>query len=423
MNFTVRDFLYAKTTYGLHTAFDGVCNEILDVIRNRDVRPLYDALIIDEAQDLPASFFKIVYNFVTDEKRIIWAYDELQNLSYYSMPPVEELFGKNSDGQPNVRLSNNNGEPRQDIILPICYRNTPWALTIAHALGFGTNREDGLAQLFDDDSIWNEIGYTCIEGDSFTPNKKVVLKRRTNSYPVYFNELLSPEDSIECYCFSSFYEEAEWIADQIFKNLNDEDLDHDDILIILPDEITAKNKANIIEKALEKQGIESHLVGVTNSADEVFRPRSVAIANIYRAKGNEAPVVYVANSDHCYRGFHLSKLRNTLFTAITRSRAWVRLTGSGDDMKKIEKEFKKVQNDKYTLNFILPNKEERRKLHTIHRERTDAEKNELKQLERALTKLTSLSDKDDIDPSIFSIDTIKALERFLKKNKIYTEDV
>ncbi|MCY7264915.1 helicase, partial [Pseudomonas protegens] len=82
-------------------------------------------------------------------------YDELQNLSDFDMLPAESLFGVRPDGTPNVELRNEPGRARSDIVLPICYRNSPWNLTAAHGLGFGTAREQApnepsnLIQLFD----------------------------------------------------------------------------------------------------------------------------------------------------------------------------------------------------------------------------------------------------------------------------------
>ena len=43
---------------------------------------LYDAVLIDEAQDLPQPFFELVYRHLKEPKRIMWAYDELQNLRH-----------------------------------------------------------------------------------------------------------------------------------------------------------------------------------------------------------------------------------------------------------------------------------------------------------------------------------------------------
>lgn len=51
-----------------------------------EYEPEYDVMLIDEAQDMPSSFFRLIYSNVKEPKRIIWAYDELQNLSNVEMP-------------------------------------------------------------------------------------------------------------------------------------------------------------------------------------------------------------------------------------------------------------------------------------------------------------------------------------------------
>ena len=147
----IRDFGFAKTRFSYETGFEGVCDELLAALIAKRPKELFDAILIDEAQDLPRSFFEICYRTAREPKRIAYAYDELQNLGSYSMAPPAELFGSRRDGQPNVpNLESPEGTPRRDIVLPVCYRNTPWALTTAHAVGFGIYRPQGLVQFFED---------------------------------------------------------------------------------------------------------------------------------------------------------------------------------------------------------------------------------------------------------------------------------
>ncbi len=54
------------------------------------------------------------------------------------------------------------------------------------------------------------------------------------------------------------------------------------------------------------------------------------MTGIYRAKGNKAGFVLVMNAQDCCKSCILATVRNQLFTAITRSKAWVRVTGIGD---------------------------------------------------------------------------------------------
>ena len=127
-----RDFLYAKSKYGMDGGFEGICRELLSSIKDSQPKPVYDAVLIDEAQDLPEPFFRLVHKLTRYPKRIIWAYDELQNLSHSTLPPVERQFGRDAHGHANVTLTNSHNAPRQNIVLPVCYRNTPWALALAH---------------------------------------------------------------------------------------------------------------------------------------------------------------------------------------------------------------------------------------------------------------------------------------------------
>ena len=144
---------------------------------------------------MPAPFFKLAYRCVKNPKRIVWAYDELQNLSSSIMPSIEEMFGSDENGKPLVELKNEPDEPMQDIILPVCYRNPPWALALAHSLGFGIYR-DHLVQHFDALELWEDIGYKKDKG-SLAFGKKVTLSRRPDATPNYFYELLNPQDVIK----------------------------------------------------------------------------------------------------------------------------------------------------------------------------------------------------------------------------------
>ena len=173
----------AQSRYGTQ-AFKGVCDEVNAVIRTQGSRSVFDAMLIDEAQDFPVSFYRMIYNVVASPHRIIWAYDELQNLGDYEMQSEHDLFGTDQDGRSLVTLRNEPNKPRKDIVLPVCYRNTPWALSAAHALGFGIYRPEGLVQMFEEPAIWSRIGYH-IEHGKLEHGARVVVRRGADSYPAY----------------------------------------------------------------------------------------------------------------------------------------------------------------------------------------------------------------------------------------------
>lgn len=385
----LRDFAFARREHGgSDRAFDGVCREFVELTKNMGERPLYDALLIDEAQDFPQSFFELAYKAVSQPKRIVWAYDELQNLGNYEMLPPEKLFGTNAAGEHRITdLVNVPGQPITDAILPVCYRNTPWALTMAHALGLGIYRAVEPVQLYSTPGLWDSIGYRVLDG-SLLPDHEVTLERKPESTPGYVRELLTAADSVSAHTFASAKEQAEWVASEVARNLNEDELQHRDILIIIPDPITAKAEAAVITEALNAVGVTSHLAGVTSSRDQLFVDGSIAISGIFRAKGNEAPMVYVLNSQFGYSGHELIKKRNILFTAITRSRAWVRICGIGQDMDSLRQEFDAVVNQKYRLHFRVPTDDELARLRRVHGEMSPEEKTTQAQLEQLLAGLT-----------------------------------
>lgn len=397
MNYKAYNLTSAISKFGRTNPFKGCCDELLTVL-SRDYKPEYDVMLIDEAQDLPSSFFRLVYANVKKPKRIIWAYDELQNLSMVEMPSLEEMFGTDEDGSLNINIENKDGEPKRDITLPVCYRNPPWTLATAHALGFGIYHEP-IIQMFENPRVWEDIGYTIKKGE-LKENKNVTLSRKNISTPKYFEELLDKSDSINVGKFDTIENQYLWIAKQIRKNIEEDELDPDDILVIFPNTYSAKSQYKEFEKFLMANGVDSVLVGVDTDRDTFRVNGCITCANIYRAKGNEAPMVYIVNAEYCSEGIELIKLRNILFTSITRSRAWVRICGVGEKMDQIKNEYDNCIKNEYDLCFRVPTVEELKKARRINRERTVTEKQLLEDAKSDIKKLIDNVEKGAIEKEL-----------------------
>lgn len=397
MGVTPRDFTYARETFGFEDAFQGICRELLAIAEARDdVEPIFDAVLIDEAQDLPPEFFQLVYQFTKDPKRIVWGYDELQRLSEAVMPDTRELFGVGRNGEALVSLDTGPGEPQRDIVLPVCYRNTPWALATAHALGLGIYRDGGLLQHPDNPGIWRDIGYSVVRGE-LEPGSPVVLERSTASYPEYFPRLINPEDAVVLTTFDDEDAQDRWVAAQIVRNLNEDELEADDILIVLPDSYRSKSRGPRLIRRLGQHGVAAHLVGVNTSADVVFSPGSVAIAGIFRAKGNEAPMVYVVDAQYSAVAFNAVTRRNILFTAITRSRAWVRICGYGEQVAEIQREIDSVREHDFRLDFTIPNAAQLADIRHLHRDRPEGAEVVIKNTADVLATFLEAVERGDVD--------------------------
>ena len=81
-----------------------------------------------------------------------------------------------------------------------------------------------MVQFFNNSQLWTDIGYSIVEG-SLEEKQKVSLRRSDNSSPEYFNELLDAKDSIKVIpAFESSNQQYEWVAEQIEKNITDDEL-------------------------------------------------------------------------------------------------------------------------------------------------------------------------------------------------------
>lgn len=327
----------------------------------------YDLILIDEAQDFPQDFLRLCYEILKDDKRLVYAYDELQSLNSKVMDSPEVIFGNDNHGNPRVKLENLPSEPLQDVVLNTCYRNSRPILSSAHALGFGVYYPEGLIQMFDNPQLWRDIGYEVKEGE-LKSGEFVKLIRTPETSPKFLEDHSSIDDIINFKSFDNNQEQFEWLVEQIEKNLNEDELRCQDIMVIHP---LAKNARNVFGKAREMlftKNINSHLAGSTSSPDEFFQENSIAFTQIYRAKGNEAAMVYLINAQECLSGLQIASKRNILFTAMTRSKAWLRVIGYGANMQALEMEFQEIKSRNFALEFTYPTPEKLQQMKKVYRD-------------------------------------------------------
>jgi superfamily I DNA and RNA helicase len=366
------DFRSAQDKFGNGREFQGACQEALDLSKIKV--PAYDAILIDEAQDFPPQFLRLCYAFAKPPKRLVYAYDELQSLTNTSVPSPEELFGNSEDGSPLVSFrAPTAGEPKQDIILERCYRNSRPILATAHALGFGIYRKPGgLVQFFDQHQLWSDVGYRVHKG-ALEDNQLVSLERTSETSPKFLEAHSSLNDLIVFKSFDSSDDQDKWLVESIQTNIAEEELLPEDIIVINPDPLKTRKAVAASRSILFSKGINSSLAGVSGSPDIFFESNTVTFTGIFRAKGNEAAMVYVINAHDCYDSFvpeNLARARNQLFTAITRSKAWVRVLGVGPSMERLIKEYREVAARDYRLEFKYPDAVTRKKLRIISRDMT-----------------------------------------------------
>ncbi|WP_221831348.1 DEAD/DEAH box helicase [Paracoccus yeei] len=390
------DFQAARGKFGFERAFGGAVESALRAVENP--KKIFDAILVDEAQDFDPAFLRLCYSSLDAKRRLVYAYDELQSLTDSSLPPVEEIFGLREDGTPEVAFQlAADGSSSHDIILEKCYRNSRPVLATAHSLGFGVYRDPdpkigtGLVQMFDRAELWREVGYDVIAGE-LSDGNHVTLSRTPRSSPEFLEDPAVIEPLLQTFQFQSRQEQAQWLATQIEKNLRDDDLRPEDIIVINPNPLSTNKEVGPIRKILFERGINSHLAGVDTDSDVFFRPEegSVAFTGIFRAKGNEAGMVYIMNAQDCYGSLlGTGRVRNQLFTAITRSKAWVKITGIGTNMALLTDEIDRIRAADYRLNFIYPDEATRKKLRVVNRDLTIDEQKAIRRAKQSIADLAS----------------------------------
>jgi superfamily I DNA and RNA helicase len=339
---------------GARNPFDYVVSKLSG--EKSKIEPCYDVVLVDEAQDLPISYLKLCYSLLRNPKRLVYAYDEMQTLNEGpALPSPKSIFGADA----------------QDITLRCCYRNPRPSLVTAHAVGLGIYREKGMVQFFNQPELWHDVGYE-VESGRLEAGADVILYRPEDTSPDFFEKRVSFDELIKVEKFNDEAGQSEWVVKQIINDITEEELLPSDILVISPDALATKKSTNLIRTQLLLQGISSHIAGELN-ADIFTREDSVAFSGIYRAKGNEAAVVYIINSQHCFEApfgipANLIKRRNTLFTAITRSKAWVNICGVGERMADLSLELDRIKKADYKLKFNYPTSKQIDHMNVIHRD-------------------------------------------------------
>jgi len=380
--------------------FAECCKELLQ----NDPTPTYDYALIDEGQDFPKEFFQLVYAITKGQagtKPIYFAYDELQSLEAVIVPTAAELFGKDSTGTPLVNLDGEYPGPiEKDFVLHKSYRCPREILMIAHALGLGLYRPKGPIQMLSSVSSWTSVGYD-VTGKLQT-GERVTISRPEENSPNRIGTLYKKKKLFTCSRFSDRDAELEYVAEGIKGNIAEESVRPEQIVVISLDSRTARQQMSLLQAKLLEREIGSIIPGFSDDQADFAKEGMVTLATVHRAKGNEAPVVYILNFDYLFDYVEEISNRNRAFTAISRSKAWVRISGVGPQMDAVKEEVEKIRADFPKLSFIFPDLEKIRRLDASETSRRK------KEVKRAAEMAERLSEIDiealrKINPSLLEI--------------------
>ena len=330
--------------------FDFACRTL---IGSGLVTPYYDLVLIDEGQDFPDGFYELCFHLAKgsrDEKKIVWAYDELQDIFDVKVRTPEKQFGTDVDQQPRISLQRalpENAETN-DFVLPKCYRNQRDVLVLAHSIGFGLYGQP--VQMLQDRNHWEDVGYEVVTPD-MRVGKPIIIRRPDKNSPTH---LVSPEGVplVEACGFADIQQEVTYCADN-FAAFISSGLQPEDLMAIAIDDRAAQSYLSLLAETLAQRGINSNNIIADRYSEPPFSIEGKAtLSTVYRAKGNEAAVVAVLGCDAVPLGTRTG--RNRLFTAFTRTKGWLRITGMGSVFTPLKKEIETAIGFAPEMRFSMP---------------------------------------------------------------------
>jgi len=248
------------------------------------------------------------------------------------------------------------------------YRAPRPLLMLAHTVGMGLKRTECPVQAITRQEGWENIGYE-VDGDFRKIGSNAVLKRPVDNSPHPIQDELTAVDLITHNSFESKSDELTWVSEQIRTDIEEEGLDPENILVIPLSRTPRENMKNreYIAEELRTQ-LEPHNIAINAVWDErnkkFAQEGKITLSGINRAKGNEAASVYVLGIDSVtgeqWRDQEVHR-RNQLFVALTRSRAWVSMSGvkPADSIHdEISNVIDEIQSSPPQVTFEVPNSRE-----------------------------------------------------------------
>lgn len=263
----------------------------------------FDAIFIDEGQDFEPEEYRLLLdlvrpNEISGEKPVLIFYDDAQNV-YGRARPVWSEVGLNLLGE------------RSSVMLE-CFRNTRQIVELAFNVLLGTQ---ATPEQKVQTRTYADINYLKQRG---------VIEETGDHVRVHFAEREYKRPDI--HGFKDRFSEISWISDEIVRLIQQEAVRPEDLLVIFYrqshfpyDSLIGKIKASIPDLEF--------ILPFGDSKDKdmfIFQKDKLTIANVYGAKGYDAPIVFLAGAD----SFTLDKEgRAAFYVGATRAKLHLYISG------------------------------------------------------------------------------------------------
>ncbi|MDH5915107.1 DEAD/DEAH box helicase [Vibrio splendidus] len=374
------------TTYGLQP-FEFACKTLLE---STDIKPIYDYVFVDEAQDYGKYYLQLCTKLAKNS-RVTFGADVFQNIFQPKVLAADEIFG------PDLGF-------KQDDFLETCYRTPLAILVAAHAIGLGVYGEQ--VQAIESVESWKGFGYDVLTRKSgqFSVNELIKVRRSEEKSPTLIGEDPNELITYKPNCTDTI-DEAKHVANQIVNDIKHEGLLPEDILVISVDDRSCAEYFNHLTDALLLHRIPTNNVHANKYSINDFQvPGRVTLSTIHKAKGNEAYSVYVMGCDALCHNLNI-RSRNLLFTAMTRTKGWLHLSGYGSSVTKLFNEIDQAKANSPEIHFQYPSETNLQKIRDDLKKGSKSNKNDIKKLQ---VLADSLGGADEIEKLLAELRSAEA---------------
>ena len=246
----------------------------------RGNRPAYDAIFVDEGQDIEPEEYGLLSDLVrlhgkSGEKNLIVFYDDAQNL--YAKPrPNWRSLGIEMVGRSHV--------------MKTCFRNTRDIVELAFNVLLGSAAPDEL-----------KVRTRTYADVDYLKRAELIVERDTHM-EVRFAERSFHRPSVQC--FGSREDERAWVATKIVGLIKEERVRPEDILVIFkhPRPFGHAELLTLLRERLSEEELAGFMqpynAGVEEHRNEyIFKPKHLTLATPNAAKGYDAHVVFLVGAD------------------------------------------------------------------------------------------------------------------------------
>ncbi|MFA5295550.1 MAG: ATP-binding domain-containing protein [Methanoregulaceae archaeon] len=366
----VMPFKYAK----------GLAFSAKALLEQTEIDPLFDAILIDEGQDMVVkepelhyqgkqpiywmaySALRPVHSEKPEMRRLIWAYDEYQNINTMEIPTAKAIFGEEK-GLSRVLSGIYKGNIPKSIIMKESYRTPGPVILAAHALCMGMLNHEGMIAGPTQRAEWEMLGYHV--NGAFQKNSMITLERPPKNSKNPLTHFLGMPPLFSFGLYATDEEVYETLSRTLYKLIKVDHIPPKNRILIV--HLNNRYKMELLTKYLKEKAISYYFPGesdinINHTPDyrdkkprDFWKEGAVTIANANQAKGNEADFVFVIGLEDIAADAMNVQSRNALFVAMTRTKGWVSLLGTGNPLDPFYQEilqvWKMLKEDPFKITF------------------------------------------------------------------------